>query len=72
MSGTIFQVYVEQALVPTLKPGNLVMMNNLPAAQKTMLRAKAERTGTTSGSLLLTFTPSECSSFFIAAGYEPD
>jgi transposase len=33
MNGTVFLAYVEQALVPTLAPGDIVIMDNLPAHQ---------------------------------------
>ena len=32
MNGNVFLAYVEQVLVPTLEPGNVVIMDNLPAA----------------------------------------
>jgi len=111
MNGRIFQVYVERVLIPTLKPGDIVVMYNLPAHKlpaaqkaieqagselmflppyspdfnpiemafsklKALLRAKAERTVSalwvTLGAMLPAFTPSQCASFFTAAGYEPD
>ena len=31
MNGNVFLAYVEQVLVPTLEPGNVVIMDNLPA-----------------------------------------
>ena len=31
MNGAIFQAYVEQCLTPTLAPGDIVVMDNLPA-----------------------------------------
>ena len=31
MNGVVFLAYVEQVLVPTLKPGDIVIMDNLPA-----------------------------------------
>ncbi|WP_408871252.1 transposase, partial [Gluconobacter kondonii] len=42
-----FQVYVERVLIPTLKPGDIVVMDNLPAhklpaAQKAIEQAGAE------------------------------
>lgn len=47
MSDKIFQVYVERVLIQTLKPGDIVVMDNLPthtllAAQKAIERAGAE------------------------------
>ncbi|NRP75940.1 hypothetical protein ILFOPFJJ_06864 [Ensifer psoraleae] len=31
MNGVAFRAYVEQVLVPTLTPGDIVVMDNLPA-----------------------------------------
>jgi hypothetical protein len=31
MSGEAFLAYIEQALVPELRPGDVVIMDNLPA-----------------------------------------
>lgn len=47
MNSTIFQVYVERVLIPTLKPGDIVVMDNLPAhklpaTQKAIEQAGAE------------------------------
>jgi len=42
MNGRIFQVYVQRVLIPTLKPGDIVVMDNLPAAQKATKQAGAE------------------------------
>ncbi|MBS1038549.1 transposase [Gluconobacter cerinus] len=47
MNGRIFQVYVERVLIATLKPGDIVVMENLPAhklpaAQKAVEQAGAE------------------------------
>jgi DDE superfamily endonuclease len=33
MNGTIFQVYLSKCLVPTLSPGDIVVMDNLPASR---------------------------------------
>jgi len=35
MNGAAFLAYVEQMLVPTLKPGDIVIMDNLPAHKPT-------------------------------------
>jgi len=111
MNGMVFQVYVERVLIPTLKSGDIIVMDNLPAHKlpaiqkvieqagaelmflppyspdfnpiemafsklKALLRARAERTvgalWDTVGALLPAFTPTQCASFFTAAGYEPD
>ena len=47
MTGAIFVEYLRQCLVPTLKPGDIVVMDNLPAhkvqdVRKTIAAAKAE------------------------------
>jgi len=35
MNGEIFRVYLDRCLVPTLKPGDIVAMDNLPAHKMT-------------------------------------
>ena len=41
MHGAAFRAYVEQVLVPTLKPGDIVVMDNLPAHKPIAVRASA-------------------------------
>ncbi len=38
MHGTAFLAYIEQVLVPTLKPGDVVVMDNLPAHKPVAVR----------------------------------
>jgi hypothetical protein len=38
MNGTIFKAWVEQCLAPTLSPGDIVIMDNLPAHKVTGVR----------------------------------
>lgn len=45
MNGTVFLAYVEQVLVPTLKPGDVVVMDNLPAHKPAGVREAIERAG---------------------------
>ena len=45
MHGAAFLAYVEQALVPTLKPGDIVIMDNLPAHKPKAVREAIEKTG---------------------------
>lgn len=47
MNGTVFLAYVEQVLVPTLKPGDIVVMDNLPAHEPAGIREAIERAGAT-------------------------
>ena len=45
MHGAAFLAYVEQVLVPTLKPGDVVVMDNLPAHKPLAVREAIERAG---------------------------
>jgi len=45
MNGTAFRAYVEQVLVPTLVPGDIVVMDNLPAHKAEGIRSAIEATG---------------------------
>lgn len=45
MNGAAFLAYVEQLLVPTLKPGDVVIMDNLPAHKLLTVREAIERAG---------------------------
>ena len=45
MNGVAFQAYVDQVLVPTLSPGDVVIMDNLPAHRPAGIRNAIERAG---------------------------
>jgi len=45
MNGAAFQAYVEQALVPVLRPGDIVVMDNLPAHKALAVRQAIEAAG---------------------------
>jgi transposase len=45
MNGAAFLAYVEQVLAPTLRPGDIVVMDNLPAHKSAAIRAAIEATG---------------------------
>ena len=45
MNGPAFLAYVEQVLVPTLRPGQIVVMDNLPAHKPPGVRAAIQATG---------------------------
>ena len=47
MNGAAFLAYVEQVLVPTLIPGDLVMMDNLPAHKVSGVKEAIEAAGAT-------------------------
>ena len=47
MTGDAFEAYVEQVLVPTLRPGDIVVMDNLPAHRRSGVRAAIEAAGAT-------------------------
>ncbi len=44
MNGAAFRAYVEQVLVPTLSPGDVVVMDNLPAHKAEGVRQVAAST----------------------------
>ena len=45
MNGTAFLAYVEQVLVPTLSPGDIVVLDNLPAHRSAGVRSAIEAAG---------------------------
>jgi transposase len=45
VNGEIFRAWVEQCLAPTLRPGDIVVMDNLAAHKVTGIRAAIETTG---------------------------
>src|SRR6202162_4171963 len=57
MTGQAFLAYVEQVLIPTLEPDDIVMMDNLPAHKIAAVRAAIARAG---------------AQFFLLPPYSPD
>jgi len=47
MNAAAFRAYVEQVLVPTLEPGDIVVMDNLPAHKNAAIRNAIEVKGAT-------------------------
>lgn len=47
MNGNVFLAYVEQVLLPTLQPRDIVVMDNLPAHKTAGVRDAIERVGAT-------------------------
>ncbi len=47
MNGVAFLAYLEQALAPTLNPGDVVIMDDLPAHKAASVRQAIEATGAT-------------------------
>lgn len=45
MAGVAFLAYAEQCLAPTLQPGDVMAMDNLPAHKLLSIREAIERTG---------------------------
>ena len=45
MNGAAFQAYIEQVLAPTLRPGDIVVLDNLPAHKPAAVRQAIEATG---------------------------
>ena len=110
MDGECFLAYVEQVLAPSLTPGDVVVMDNLPAHRVKGVNAAIERAGATllylppyspdfnpieqafsklkahlrkaaartldelwaaTTEVLKTFTPTECTNYFVNSGYDP-
>jgi transposase len=57
MTGQAFVAYLEQVLIPTLKPGDIVAMDNLPAHKTAAVRAAIAKAG---------------AQFFLLPPYSPD
>ncbi len=47
MNADIFQVFIEKCLLPTLKPKDMVVMDNLPAHKRETVREAIEAAGAT-------------------------
>ena len=47
MNGSVFLAYISQVLAPTLKRGDIVIMDNLPAHKSTAVRQAIEAAGAT-------------------------
>ncbi len=47
MNGVAFRAYIEQVLVPVLRPGDVVIMDNLPAHRAGGVREAIEAAGAT-------------------------
>lgn len=45
MDGEIFSIYVQRVLIPTLQPGDVVVMDNLPAHKRPQIRHLIEAAG---------------------------
>jgi transposase len=45
MNSTVFLAYVDRVLVPTLEPGDVVIMDNLPAHKAAAVREAIQRAG---------------------------
>jgi transposase len=82
IDGESFRIYVAEVLLPTLRPGDIVIMDNLgshnPIEQvfaklKHLLRKAAARTVdavcAAIGELLHAFTSEECANYFKNSGY---
>jgi hypothetical protein len=50
MNGNVFLAYLEQVFLPTLQPGDIVVMDNLPAHIATGVHYAIERVGADSSS----------------------
>lgn len=71
MTGVWFQAYVEQVLVPTLRPGDIVVLDNLAAHKNAAARTR-DHLWKAIAQIIDSFTPNECANYFGAAGYDAD
>jgi len=83
INGECFRAYVEQQLLPVLRPGDIVVMDNLgshkSAALRRIIRTAGARlwylppyledTWRHLGDLVTSIQPPECSNYFANAGY---
>jgi transposase len=82
MNGPMFLAYVKQGLVPTLRRGDIVVMDNLPAHKVAGIEQAIEAAGAMLlflppiprlvrriGRIVTDFSPQECRNFFRHAGY---
>jgi len=71
MTGPWFMASAEQILMPTLRLGDMVILDNLPPHKSASVRELVEATGATL-KRLPPYSPEECASYLGAAGYEPE
>jgi transposase len=45
MDGDVFVAWVKEALLPSLRPGDIIVMDNLPAHKRPMIRRRIESAG---------------------------
>ena len=76
INAALFEDWLETCLVPTLSPGEIVVMDNPAHKGPRVLRKIAERTVAGLIRALETcaeiFKPSQCTNYFKSCGYEPD
>jgi len=75
INGRSFQTYVDRVLIPNLRPGDIVIMDNLGSHKGSGVQV-AERTRDALwdriGTLIDQVSSTECANFFTAEGYEPN
>ena len=73
INGQLFLAYVEQFLVPTLSPGDIVIMDDLGSHKDVAVRKAAERTVEATwkriGNLLNAFPPHQCAKYLRNSGH---
>jgi hypothetical protein len=71
INGEWFKAYVEQVLVPTLQPGDVVVMDNLGSHKGKAAERTVEATWRRIGTLLDRFSAAECANYLVNSGYAP-
>lgn len=69
MHAAAFLAYVEQVLIPTLNPGDIVIMDNL-SSHKSVAARTVDDLWDAIAKGIDTFTPVECQNYFAAAGHD--
>jgi hypothetical protein len=65
INGDLFTAYVEQVLVPTLRPGDIVILGNLGSHKG----QRARRAIRQAGAILDHVSPAECANYLVNSGY---
>ncbi|MET4754486.1 transposase [Bradyrhizobium sp. RT11b] len=67
IDGVSFRIYVEKVLLPTLRPGDIVVLDNLGSDRSKAVRQLIRSAAI--GELLDAFTPEECANYLKNSDY---
>jgi len=77
INGDWFEAYVTNLLVPELRSGDVVIMDNLSSHKRASVRDRIEAASATLRFLPpyspdFIFQPAECANYFSSCGYDPE